>query len=142
MGSSQQDVLRSIENYIQTGTNGASYHVTGTDQNNILTTSNGDDTLIGGSGDDILSAGDGDDTLYAGDGDDKLYGESGNDLFVLNGSGNQVFDGGEGTDTFKLDISHYVPDMDNPSDFIYMADLNTGFTGSKNFPDIDNDHSY
>ena len=29
--------------------------------------------------------------------------------------------------------------MPNPSDFIYMADLNTGFTGSKNFPDIDND---
>ena len=46
VGSSQQDVLRSIENYIQTGTNGASYRVTGTDQNNILTTSNGDDTLL------------------------------------------------------------------------------------------------
>ena len=50
-----------------------------------------------------------------------------------------MFDGGDGTDTFKLDISHYVPDMPNPSDFVYMADLNTGFTGSKNFPDIDND---
>ena len=105
--------------------------VIGSDVNNILSTSLGDDIIDGGAGNDKLYGNEGDDTLKSGSGDDKLYGGSGNDILVSTGSGHQYFDGGEGNDTFKKDV-----DGPNLLDgFISLTDLSTGFHGSKAYPD-------
>ena len=94
---------------------------------------NGNDTnnvLIGGSGNDTLSTG---------SGDDQLFGGLGDDILIINGTGDSVLDGGEGVDTFKVDMSHYVPPQDDQN-FTYLANLSTGFAGSLNNPQhVNND---
>ena len=137
LDTTYDDTFISIENYYQKGTNGANIYLTGTDFNNILRTSLGDDIIFGGDGNDIIYGNDGNDTLYAGSGDDKLYGGSGDDILVLNGVGDQVFDGGEGNDTIQVDLSDYVANEEN-SPFVYKIDLTTGFSGSRDNPDAKN----
>lgn len=70
--------------------------------------SNGDDEMYGTDGDDNLHGGAGNDTLYGMGGDDHLFGGSGNDIFY--GSlGNDVLDGGAGNDTYYF---HYANGFD------------------------------
>ncbi|MDA9973256.1 hypothetical protein N9E51_00190 [Alphaproteobacteria bacterium] len=96
----------------------------------VITGDNGNNVLIGGSGDDVLSTG---------DGNDSLSGGLGNDTLIISGVGDSTLDGGEGIDTFKIDLSNYIP-PEGVTDFAYKADLSTGFVGSKNDPDhVNND---
>ena len=129
--SELDDVYISIENYYQTGTNGAAYMVIGSDANNILSTSLGDDIIDGGAGDDRLYGNDGNDELSSGSGDDKLYGGDGDDVLIASGSGHQLFDGGEGNDTFKIDVDEFTV----ADGFVSLTDLSSGFHGSKADPD-------
>ncbi len=80
--------------------------LTGSDGNDTLDGGDGDDklsglggndTINGGAGNDVLSGGSGNDNLAGGDGDDSLMGESGNDV-VLGGDGNDFSNGGVGDD--------------------------------------------
>ncbi|WP_299086275.1 calcium-binding protein, partial [uncultured Campylobacter sp.] len=71
----------------------------GSTGNDNISAGNGNDTLYGGEGDDILGGGDGNDTLYGGDGDDKLYGSDGNDT-LEGGAGNDRLEGGDYDDTY------------------------------------------
>jgi Ca2+-binding RTX toxin-like protein len=89
------------------------YQVTGTQENDDITTGNGDDTLIGGSGDDFLFANLGNDTLEGGAGDDELVGsviigdDDGYESFSYLAQGNDygevdILTGGTGKDQFIL----------------------------------------
>ena len=125
------DIYISIENYYQTGTNGAAQMVIGSDTNNILSTNLGDDIIDGGAGNDRLYGNEGDDILKTGSGDDKLYGGSGNDILEATGSGHQYFDEYEGNDTFKIDVDEFTLS----EGFVSLTNLSTGFHGSKGDPD-------
>ena len=57
----------------------------------------GNDTLIGGDGDDALIGGDGCDLLIGGIGDDALYGGDHSDV-LIGGTGDDKLDGGKGAD--------------------------------------------
>ena len=72
--------------------------LTGTDGTDVLLGGNGDDTLNGGDGDDLLSGGNGSDTLDGGDGSDMLLGGNGSDT-LDGGDGDDLLSGGNGSDT-------------------------------------------
>jgi hypothetical protein len=88
------------------GTNGNDL-VLGTAGNDNMNAQGGDDCVVagdgadrprGGMGHDVILAGDGDDALDGGRGDDTLYGQSGDDD-LSGGRDTDVCDGGSGTDT-------------------------------------------
>ena len=58
----------------------------------------GDDTISTNAGNDTIWAGNGDDVVYAGDGDDSVTGDGGNDT-IYGGGGNDTLHGGEGRNT-------------------------------------------
>jgi Ca2+-binding RTX toxin-like protein len=68
---SESDLLDSVDFQ-----NFERYQVTGTQQDDDITTGDGDDTLTGGAGDDFLFANLGNDTLDGGAGDDTLVGSA------------------------------------------------------------------
>ena len=65
--------------------------------NDKLNGNSGSDVLVGGSGDDKLNGNKGDDTLDGGSGDDKLNGNSGDDVLV-GGAGIDKLNGNSGDD--------------------------------------------
>ncbi len=75
--SSNNDVLKNIENLI------------GTNNNDAITGDSAANTLEGRNGDDVINGRDGGDTLEGGAGNDRLIG----------GSGSDAINGGSGTDT-------------------------------------------
>jgi VCBS repeat-containing protein len=64
----------------------------------------GDDLLIGGAGNDRLEGGDGNDRLEGGAGNDRLYGGDGDDI-LAGGAGNDHLDGGKGADIFLIEAN-------------------------------------
>jgi len=95
------DILTNIEDAI-----GSAYDdvLSGSDGVNTLLGLGGNDNVIGNGGDDTINGGDGNDTLRGDQGnnlgvagDDTLYGDNGND-FLNGGFGNDYLDGGNGYD--------------------------------------------
>ncbi|MBN8939829.1 MAG: Hint domain-containing protein [Rhizobiales bacterium] len=82
-----------------TGTSGNDV-ISGGDGDDIIVGRGGDDTLNGDAGDDILRGGAGNDVLNGGDGDDQLYGGAGNDV-LDGGDGDDQLRGGAGNDTLS-----------------------------------------
>ena len=77
------------------------FRITGTDNNDLITTGSGDDIVNGGAGDDTMNVGDGNDTVTAvnsipfGLGEnDILTGGAGRDLFILGNATNVYYDDG------------------------------------------------
>ncbi|MFT8245402.1 Hint domain-containing protein [Roseomonas sp. BN140053] len=66
--------------------------------NDVLLGLGGNDTLFGGAGDDALAGGTGRDQLYGNSGDDVISGGGGADL-LDSGAGNDILDGGAGDDS-------------------------------------------
>jgi len=58
------------------------FQITGTSQNDSITTGIGDDIVNGGAGDDTINAGDGNDTINAGGGNDTINGGDGIDTVI------------------------------------------------------------
>jgi Ca2+-binding RTX toxin-like protein len=84
---------------VLTGTDGAD-SLTGWLYNDTLDGGAGNDTLSGGYGDDVLHGGDGNDLLKGDVGNDSLYGGDGDD--TLNGTYNDKYlDGGAGNDVLS-----------------------------------------
>ena len=77
----------------------------GTDANDSLTGTNGDDRIVGGLGFDILSGNDGNDILMGGLNADVLLGGKGDDL-LSPGQGHDIMAGGVGADRFVLSKGH------------------------------------
>ena len=85
----------------------------------------GDDVLTGGIASDFIQGGSGNDTIDGGEGDDHLYGDSGSDIIVgekgndvlLGGSDADNIDGGEGEDIMSgltaIDFFNGGSDLDN-----------------------------
>ncbi|WP_241151891.1 calcium-binding protein [Pseudomonas viridiflava] len=71
--------------------------LSGTSGNDLIDAGAGDDTVNGGSGNDSLSGGSGNDALGGDSGEDLLQGGVGNDT-LNGGDGNDVLDGGSGND--------------------------------------------
>lgn len=86
--------------------------IQGTQADDTITGSSGDETFFGNDGNDTLDGGAGDDELYGGDGDDVFdktngsdswYGGAGNDIFNgLNSSDTDTVNGGSGFDTYSV----------------------------------------
>lgn len=93
-----------------TGSNGDD-SLTGTVGNDTINSGNGDDSVDGGSGNDSLNGGAGSDTLDGGSGSDQLNGGSGSDTLIYNVSENlatgtkDVYTGGSGVDTLELQLT-------------------------------------
>ena len=84
-GGLGNDTLVAIENIV------------GSNFNDQLTGSAGDNTIYGGLGNDQVYGGAGNDTLYGGDGNDQIDGGSGNDI-IFDGAGNDTVTAGDGND--------------------------------------------
>ena len=89
--------------------------VVGSDNANVLTSGEGDDTLIGNGGSDTFTLNAGDNKVWAGPSDDAgdtvtIDGDgmnmvglgTGADDFTVNGTGNNTLFGGDGADTFTF----------------------------------------
>ncbi|WP_426164711.1 VCBS domain-containing protein [Pseudoduganella sp. R-34] len=93
-----------------TGTNGNDV-LEGTCGNDTINSGNGDDCVDGGTGNDSLNGGAGNDTLDGGSGSDQVNGGVGNDTLIYNvvenmASGSRdVYTGGAGVDIVKLQLS-------------------------------------
>jgi Ca2+-binding RTX toxin-like protein len=127
------DTLTSIEN-ISTG-NGAD-NVTGSDEDNVIITANGQDTVDGGAGDDSIDGGPAADTLIGGAGNDTLIGGAGNDdvqggdgddILDDTGAGTDTYDGGDGNDTVLYTAAVGI-----------VADLAAGTAGTDTLISIEN----
>ncbi|WP_336233296.1 Ig-like domain-containing protein [Thalassospira sp. CH_XMU1458] len=66
--------------------------------NDTVGGNDGDDTISTNAGNDTIWAGNGDDVIYAGDGDDSVTGDGGNDT-IYGGGGDDTLHGGEGRNT-------------------------------------------
>ena len=71
--------------------------IRGTDADDLITGTSGDDEIKTFDGDDIVIAGAGDDVVYTGLGEDRLEGGAGDDYLVSN-EGNDILLGGAGSD--------------------------------------------
>ncbi len=71
--------------------------------NDIINSNGGDDCIIAGSGNDIVNAGAGNDVVFGNEGNDILNGDAGNDT-LIGSTGNDIANGGTGTDTCTATI--------------------------------------
>ncbi|MEM6913384.1 MAG: calcium-binding protein [Pseudomonadota bacterium] len=90
----ETDIIRKVENIVTTKGNDT---VIGNDDNNVIKTRAGDDSIDAGAGNDTVRAGRGDDTLSGGEGQDKLFAGKGNDMLV--------FDAADFTESMEVDKS-------------------------------------
>jgi Ca2+-binding RTX toxin-like protein len=81
----------------------------GTPGDDVICGFGGNDTLIGNGGDDTLIGGDGNDRLEGNDDFDELVGGAGDDL-LIGGNGDDSLTGGFGTDVLKGDSGNDVAD--------------------------------
>lgn len=88
----------------------SSVQSTGTDGDDVITTTDAGGTADGGAGNDNILGGAGDDTLNGGDGDDTIEGGNGDDV-LSTGTGNDIISGGHGNDT--IIINSEVGDNDS-----------------------------
>ncbi|MHC2145138.1 retention module-containing protein [Pseudomonas sp. 210_17 TE3656] len=102
-------------------------------QGNVLTGTDGHDTLLGGTGGDTLNAGAGNDVLIGGDGNDILNAGDGNDL-LIGGSGNDQLNGGAGIDT----ASYAGASSGVTVSLANLAAQNTGGAGTDTLSGIEN----
>ena len=109
------DVITNIENVRTFG-----------DIDHVLIGDVNDNILSSTGGNDIIRGGEGDDTLSSGAGNDSVYGEDGDDTVIQNGSGTQLYDGGEGVDTYVLDLE----DWSFADDFVGEVNFTTNFSGA------------
>jgi Ca2+-binding RTX toxin-like protein len=82
---------------------------------------NGDDVIVGSDGDDNIDAGPGDDFVCGGPGDDSLDGGDGDDV-VIGGTGDDGPSGGPGNDTVVGGAGDDDPEGGPGHDFIVGGD--------------------
>ena len=118
----------------------ASAPVAGPSSDTLLTSTPGNDTLVGGSDHDQISGGKGDDFILDGSGNDNLSGDEGNDI-LIGGLGNDVLHGGVGSDIFLHGVGDgqdTITDFQNGDRLVlagYTLDLH-----DLNFANLDTNH--
>ena len=120
-GHAEGDKLIGIENVLGSNNNDG---LEGTDGQNRLYGNAGDDTLAGLSGIDVLSGGLGADQLFGGLDEDWMYGNEGNDK-LYGEAGNDRLQGGAGADTYVFGTAatgnDTIADFDVTADKIALA---------------------
>lgn len=101
-GSIGFDTLISIEN-VRTGIGNDT--VAGSDDDNFIRTTDGNDLLLGQAGRDRLVGGKDNDTIHGGEGNDRLFGGTENDR-LFGGTGNDLLVGGAGLDAMTGDAGN------------------------------------
>ncbi|MBB6564111.1 Ca2+-binding RTX toxin-like protein, partial [Acidovorax soli] len=91
--------------------------------------SNSNDTLTGSAGDDVIDGGGGNDTIYGRGGNDSLSGGTGEDYLDGEG-GNDTLNGGAGNDTLNGSHGSDVLNGGDGNDTLYAAGLYGGGAGS------------
>jgi Ca2+-binding RTX toxin-like protein len=89
---------------------------------------NGNDTLTGTTGDDIISGGNGNDRIDGGDGNDNISGGNGNDV-LIGGRGNNTIDGGNGNDTIIAADGNNTITGGNGNETVTVGNGNNSFVG-------------
>jgi RTX calcium-binding nonapeptide repeat (4 copies)/FG-GAP-like repeat len=74
------------------------FNITGTQDRDVINTSDGNDTIFGGAGYDYLNGGNGDNIINGGSGGDNVTADNGND-YLDGGAGDDTIEGGLGNDT-------------------------------------------
>ncbi|MFM5589165.1 immunoglobulin-like domain-containing protein, partial [Aeromonas rivipollensis] len=104
-------------------------NINGTNRNDIINATAGNDAINGGAGDDTINAGEGNnqvdggsgnDTIAAGAGNDVIDGGSGNDL-INAGNGNNTVDGGSGNDNITTGSGNDNIDGESGNDTIFAG---------------------
>jgi Ca2+-binding RTX toxin-like protein len=98
------------------GTNGNDL-IFGFEGNDKIDASNGDDCIIGGPGNDKLDGSNGNDVILGNEGNDTLDGSNGNDK-MYGGEGNDVFDGSNGDDYMIGGFGNDRFDASNGNDYV------------------------
>lgn len=108
----------------------------GTTGNDVICGMGGDDRIDGKRGNDVIYGGSGNDTLYGRDGDDTIYGGSGNDLIlghrgddvlygrlgddrVYGGGGDDIATGGKGSDRIHGEADNDTLEGNQGNDVIH-----------------------
>ncbi len=99
-----KDVLTSSQVNIITGTDGND-SLRGTRGNDIITGKAGNDVINGNRGDDVIHGNEGRDSIKGGWGNDTIFGDEGNDV-LRGGRGDDVIYGGTGRDTLRGDYGN------------------------------------
>jgi len=108
--------------------------VAGGEEDDIIWTNAGNDTVLAGDGDDIVDGGPGNDSLSGENGNDRLSGGAGNDLLnggngndtVYGGTGNDRLFGGSGDDVLYGDDGP----GSNPALYAHTVTSTHSFTGA------------
>ncbi|NQZ69781.1 MAG: PKD domain-containing protein [Lentisphaeria bacterium] len=144
--------LRGENNIFDSSTAPHAVKVIGSQNDDIILTGVGNDTVNGGAGNDyidtgagndLVNAGDGDDVIFGRDGNDELRGDDGNDVILgqlgddrlVGGLGDDLIIGdlgndilvGDGTAIFNLDVDRNLLVKENGKlDYIIVALVNVG----------------
>ena len=110
------------------GTNGNDL-IFGFEGNDKINGSNGNDCIIGGPGNDKLYASNGNDVVFGNEGNDTLDGSNGNDLLIA-GSGDDKLDGSNGNDRMFGEDGNDVFDGSNGDDYMIGGLGNDKFDAS------------
>jgi len=110
--------------------------ITGSAGDEVIRGLDGDDALSGGAGNDRIEGGAGDDTLDGGDGNDRIEGGAGDDIIsggngadlIFGGEGDDRIDAGAGDDTITLVIAAGAPVIDggDGSDSLILSGTGAG----------------
>ncbi|MDQ2081669.1 glycerophosphodiester phosphodiesterase family protein [Xanthobacteraceae bacterium Astr-EGSB] len=97
--------------------------VYGTESDDEVSTTAGDDLVYAMKGDDTISVGEGNDVVYGDAGDDVVYGEAGNDV-LFGGANDDALFGGEGDDVLVGGVNDDELDGGDGVDTVsYLAGL-------------------
>lgn len=83
-----------------------------TDEDEVITATNGNDTIDAKDGDDRITCGSGNDTVYGGKGNDTIFGDTGDDI-ISGGEGDDVIYGEEGNDTYIWNLGDGLDTIDD-----------------------------
>ena len=124
-------VLEPLYDNVVTGTDGADT-VRGVAGKDFISGGAGNDTILGYDGDDIISGGSGNDRIYGGNGNDTVTAEEG-DNYISSDRGDDTVTTGSGNDYIKSGYGNDIVDAGEGDNRIYASagdDIITSGTGN------------